>query len=90
MISLDHLVLGIACILAGILPAHAAETAAYTLSERDMGVLSALGEVPEKGMEYIRCEQHCYYIATGKYAGNQPTDGIYLVWPLSETSLTEE
>jgi hypothetical protein len=91
MISLNRLVLVIACTLTGIQPVNAAMMPAYTPSKQDMEVLSSLGEVPEKGMEYIRCEKRrCYYMVTGKYAGDQPTDGIYLVWPVSEIQPTKE
>jgi outer membrane lipoprotein SlyB len=71
--------------LSGCTSGNAASMSSYTPSKQDKEILLALGEVPEKGMEYIRCyNQYCYSIATGVYAGKQSTDGIYLVWPAPE------
>lgn len=62
----------------------------YTINEQDESVLLALGEIPEEGMEYVRCKHNlCYVIQTGEFIGEQ-ADGIYLVWvdspPLSSNS----
>lgn len=52
----------------------------YVVNEQDRSILIALGDVPEKGMEYVRCERKkCYVIRTGEFMGSQP-DGIYMVW----------
>lgn len=68
--------------------AYAHPATSYMLSNEDQEILNVLGEVPEKGMEYIRCDRnHCYYLTTGEYAGEMPTDGIYLVWPTPEYPL---